>query len=58
MKNKYLIVFNSDERRIMINSLNHLRNSLISEGKYTDSVDELIIKIAQAKMKKFKVKKI
>lgn len=58
MKNKYNIVFNSDERRIMINSLNDLRSSLISEGKYTDSVDELIIKLAQVKIKKFKVKEI
>lgn len=58
MNNKYHIVFNSDERRIMINSLNDLRSSLISEGKYTESVDELIIKLAQAKIKKFKVKEI
>lgn len=58
MNNKYHIVFNSDERRVMINSLNDLRNSLISEGKYTESVDELIIKIVQAKIKKFKVKEI
>ncbi|MCH5299803.1 MAG: hypothetical protein J1E56_00660 [Ruminococcus sp.] len=58
MNNKYHIVFNSDERRIMINSLNNLRNALISKGRYTDMVDELIIKIVQAKIKKFKVKEI
>ena len=42
----------------MINSVNDLRNILISEGRYTDMVDELIIKIVQAKTKKFKVKEI
>ena len=58
MNNKYHIVFSRDERRIMINSLNNLRNALISKGRYTDMVDEFIIKIVQAEIKKFKVKEI
>ena len=39
----------------MIESLNNLRNRFISEGKYTDAVDEVLIKVANAKTKKFKI---
>ena len=39
----------------MIESLNNLRNRLISEGKYTDAVDEVLIKVANAKTKRFKI---
>ena len=38
--------FTEDEIKIMIIALNELRNRLISEGRYTDVVDELILKIA------------
>ena len=55
MKGKYYIVLNEYERRIIINSLNELRNRLIAEGRYTDAVDELLLKIINAKKKKFKV---
>ena len=39
----------------MISSLNDLRNRLIAEGKYTDLVDEVMIKAANAKIKKINV---
>ena len=39
----------------MIECFNKLRNRLISEGRYTDAVDEVIIKVANAKIKKFKI---
>ena len=56
MKNtKYHIYLNSEERRLLINSLNDLRNKLISEGRYTDLVDEVLIKAANAKIRKIKV---
>ena len=55
MKGKYYIVLNEYERRIIINSLNELRNRLIAKGRYTDTVDELLLKIINAKKKKFKV---
>ena len=54
MKGKYYIVLNEYERRIIINSLNELRNRLIAKGRYTDAVDELLLKIINAKKKKFK----
>ena len=53
MKNtKYHIYLNSEERCLLISSLNDLRNRLIAEGKYTDLVDEVLIKAANAKIKK------
>lgn len=53
---KYYIAVDEYERRIIINSLNNLRNKLIAEGRYTDAVDELIIKFAHAPIKKFRIK--
>ena len=41
---KMRISITSDERNILAKSLIELRNSLIREGKYTDAVDDLIIK--------------
>ena len=56
MKNtKYHVYINSEERRLLISSLNDLRNRLIAEGKYTDLVDEVMIKAANAKIKKINV---
>ena len=59
MKNpKYHIYLTSDERRTVINSLIDLRNDLISKGRYTDIIDELLIKFTKAKVKKIKVKEV
>ncbi len=52
---KYHIYLNSEERCLLISSLNDLRNRLIAEGKYTDLVDEVMIKTANAKIKKINV---
>lgn len=54
MKEKYYIVLDEYERRIIINSLNGLRNRLITDGRYTDAVDELLLKIINAKKKRLK----
>lgn len=35
------------EVHIIILALNELRNQLIQEGRYTDAVDELIIKMVE-----------
>lgn len=58
MKTKYHIYLTAEERRVVINSLIELRNDLISQGKYTDIVDELIIKFTKAKVKKIKIKEV
>ena len=55
MKQKYYLILNDQEHRLMIESLNQLRNKLIADGKYTDAVDDVLLKIIGAKQKKFKV---
>ena len=55
MKEKYYIVLEEYERRMIINSLNELRHRLIADGRYTEAIDEILLKIINAKKKKFKV---
>ena len=58
MRDTYHIYLTAEERRAVINSLIDLKNDLISRGKYTDVIDELIIKFTKAKVKKIKIKKV
>lgn len=55
---KYHLYLTSDERRTIINSLIDLRNDLISQGRYTDIIDDLMIKLTKAKVKKIKVREV
>lgn len=55
MNTKYHVYLNYEERRLVIKSQNDLRNRLMSEGKYTDLIDEVLVKVANAKIKKMKV---
>ena len=55
---KYHIYLTPDERRTVINSLIDLRNDLILQGRYTDIIDELLIKLTKAKVKSIKVKEV
>ena len=52
---KYYIALDDFEQKIIINCLNEMRNKLIADGKYTDAIDEVLLKIIGAKQKKFKV---
>jgi len=52
---KYYIALDGYERGIIVNALNEMRNSLLQQGRYTDAVDEVLLKIIDAKTKKFKV---
>ena len=45
----------SHERKIILHSLVELKNALIRQGRYTDCVDELIFKVANAPVKKMKI---
>ena len=53
---KYYLVLDNFERRMLLNNINDFRNKLIAEGQYTDLLDEVIIKVANAKLKRVKVK--
>ena len=55
---KYHLYLTPDEQRTVINSLFDLRNDLISKGRYTDIIDELLIKLTKAKVKKIKIKEV
>lgn len=46
-KLKYYLTVSTEETRVILHSLIELRNKLIREGRYTDCVDELIIKISK-----------
>ncbi|MDD4492963.1 MAG: hypothetical protein PHV32_01210 [Eubacteriales bacterium] len=52
---KYYVCFDSLERGTMVNCLNEMRNRLISEGKYHDAIDDLLLKVIDAPTKKIKV---
>ena len=54
-ENKYYIALDDFERRVVVNCLNEMRNKLIAEGKYTDALDEVILKVIHSKQKKLKV---
>ena len=43
------------ERTLILHSLVELKNKLIQQGRYTDCVDELIFKVANAPVKRMKI---
>ena len=53
---KYYIAIDESERRIILNALNALRNKLLTQDRYTDAVDDVLIKVVNAPIKKFKIK--
>lgn len=52
MEKKYRIVLDDSEWKIVINALNDLRNSLIRQGRHTDAVDDIMIKVINTKPKR------
>lgn len=52
---KYHMYLTSEERILIIGSLVSEKNALISAGKYTDGIDDVLLKILQAKKKKVKM---
>ena len=56
MKNlKYHIYLTNEERSEVLKSLIDLKNNMIARGKYTDVLDEDIIKLYNARKKNIKV---
>ena len=52
---KFYIVLDDFERRVVVNCMNEMRNSLIEDGKCTETLDEVLLKIIRSKQKKFKI---
>ena len=56
MKTTFHLALDDNERSMIIRSLNNLRSSLIAKGKYTNGVDDVLVKVIGAKKKKkFKI---
>ena len=53
---KYHLYLSDDEYRQIIQSLVRLKNNLISQGRYTDAVGDVLCKVLSAKKRKLKIK--
>ena len=59
MKQKdFHIYLTEQERTQVVGALIELNNSLIAQGRYTDAVDEVLIKITKARKKHIAVRYI
>lgn len=52
---KFYFYLTDEERSLIIRSLISKKTALISEGKYTDGVDDVLLKILRSKKKKVKI---
>ena len=52
MEERHDIEFDSYERGIVINALNHFRNDLLDEQKDSSPVDDVLLKVIRAKGKR------
>ena len=56
MKNpKYHVYLTNEERSEVLKSLIDLKNEMIAQGKYTDVLDEIIVKLYKARKKNIKI---
>lgn len=53
---KYHLYLSDDEYRQVIQTLVSLKNSLTTQGRYTDAVDDVLCKVLSAKKRKLKIK--
>jgi hypothetical protein len=52
---KYHLYLTANEQSKVIQSLIDLKNNLIAQGRYTDAVDDVLLKVLSAKKKKLKI---
>jgi hypothetical protein len=52
---KYYIALDDFERRVVVSCMNEMRNSLIENGRCTETLDDVLLKIICSKQKKLKV---
>ena len=55
LRKKRYLYLRKEEVSILLNSLIQLKNSLIQQGRYTDYIDELILKVMQSPMRPQKI---
>lgn len=54
-KEKFRIYLNTEEKRLILHSLVEFKNDLIKQGRYTDCIDGIIIKVTSAPIKRVKI---
>ena len=52
---KIYVSLNEVEWRLLLYALNNLRSGLIAEGRYTDVVDGIMLKVINAPIRKVKI---
>ncbi len=52
---KYHIYLTNEERSDVLKSLIYLKNEMIVQGKHTDVLDEIIVKLYKSRKKNIKV---
>ena len=55
---KYHLYLSDEEYRSLLQSLVRLKNNLIAQDRYTDAVDDILLKAPSSKKRKIKVKYI
>ena len=55
---KYHVYLTYEQRRLLLDSLIDMKNELIRTGHYTDAVDEIIVNVTKAKIKRVRVKEV
>lgn len=54
-EDRYYLALDDSEQSIIIKALNDMRTDLIQNRKSSDAVNDLIIKVGKAPLRKFKV---
>ena len=52
LKKRHYLYLDEIEHRVLIRSLVQMKNRLLLEGRFTDCVDELILKVLSAPLKR------
>ncbi len=52
---KYYLYLTTDEKNLIVQSLLSKKNDLIQQGKYTDGIDEVLLKFLRCKQKKVRI---
>lgn len=52
LKKKHYLYLDESEHSLLVKSLVQMKNKLIQQGRYTDCVDDLILKVIAAPVKR------